>query len=88
LDELLSFSLDVLARAARAPAPPPVVMKKLTLPRERARDLLRLVHIDGVSGLTMFPGFAGVARHVKELAWCGLATLGTPKDGAKHDADD
>ncbi|MEO8905410.1 MAG: hypothetical protein ABI488_23095 [Polyangiaceae bacterium] len=48
-------------------------MRKLTLPRSAAKDLMRLLHIDGVSGMNMFPGFRGAAKHVQERLWSALA---------------
>ena len=83
LDEVVSHGVVVLQRISRSKSPPPIVLRKLVLHRERARDLMRLLHIDGVSAMTMFPGFAGVARHVQELAWCGRSVLGTPRDARK-----
>jgi hypothetical protein len=86
LDELVSAAVQTLQHVTKSKDALPVVMRKFTLSRASARDLLRLVHIDGVSGLTMFPGFSGVTRHVQELAWCGGSTLGTPKDGSTSEA--
>lgn len=83
LDEVVSMGVQTLQNVSKSQDPLPIVMRKLTLARASAKDLLRLVHLDGVSGLTMFPGFAGVSRHVRELAWCGGSTLGTPADGRK-----
>jgi hypothetical protein len=83
LDEVVSFAVGVLMRVSKTKGNAPIVLRKMVLSRERARDLMRLLHIDGVSAMTMFPGFAGVARHVQELAWCGRSVLGTPRDARK-----
>ena len=84
LDEVVSFAVGVLMRVSKTKGEAPIVLRKMVLSRERAQDLMRLLHIDGVSAMTMFPGFAGVARHVQELAWCGRSTLGTPRDARKE----
>ena len=72
LDELVSESLQNFMGATKQTGARPCVMRKLVLPREAAKDLMRLLHVDGVSGLTMFPGYAGAARHVQERLWSGM----------------
>src|SRR5262249_18620640 len=52
------------------PARPPV-MRVFTAHRLAAPTLMKLLHMDGVSGLTLFPGFGGVAQNVKERLWSG-----------------
>lgn len=61
---------EFVARAARkypaqAPSPP---MRMLTVARSCAPKLLRLLSYEGVSASSMFPGFGGVVRAMKEEA--------------------
>ena len=44
----------------------PGVLTKVTLPYGEAPRLLRLLGRDGVSGATMYPGYAGAAKFVRE----------------------
>lgn len=44
---------------------------KLTLPTSEAPELLRLCADFGVKGSTLFPGYEGVAREVKDKAFAG-----------------
>jgi hypothetical protein len=46
------------------------VLYKFTLPRRQAPDLLRLLASAGFDASTLFPGYAGVARALRErLHW-------------------
>lgn len=63
---LLSLETIVSARAIELDSTAKCVMRKLTLPRSHADELLRLLHIDGVSALTMFPGLTGVSAYLSE----------------------
>ena len=47
---------------------PRPLMRRLTLPRREAPKLLRLLAYEGVTGATMYPGFGGVARAMRERA--------------------
>jgi len=73
LDELVGDNILNFLGAIRHEGPAPCVMRQMVLSRRGAKDLMRLLHIEGVSGLTMFPGFGGATRHVQERLWCGLA---------------
>ncbi len=42
------------------------VMRKLSLPRSQATELLRLLVYERITGATMFPGVEGVVRELKE----------------------
>jgi hypothetical protein len=48
------------------------VMRKLVLPREEADLLLGLLHLDGITALSMFPGLSGIAPYLKERRRIGL----------------
>lgn len=45
-------------------------LRKLTLPKAQRERLLALLTLEGVSALSMFPGYDGVARHVIECIQC------------------
>jgi len=42
---------------------------KLTLPQRQARRLLQLLSYSGINGSTMFPGYDGVVRRLREEAF-------------------
>jgi len=51
-------------------------MRKLTLPRGRAPEAMRLLSYQGIHGASMFPGYAGVVRRLREEAiWKRLSDL-------------
>ena len=73
LDELVSESLtNFMGATMKTVEQRTCVMRKLVLPRSAAKDLMRLLHVDGVSGLTMFPGYTGASKHVQERLWSGM----------------
>jgi FRG domain len=63
LELLLSKEAD--ARGAVGPA----IFRKLTLPSSEAPSLLELLSLHHVDGGTLFPGYEGVARVVRERAY-------------------
>ena len=50
---------------------PPPIMRLFSLPREHASELLRLLSDEGIHGASMFPGYDGVVRYLKERAQHG-----------------
>lgn len=50
---------------------PEPLLWKLTLPVNEAPALLRLCADFGVKGSTLFPGYEGVAREIKDKAFAG-----------------
>jgi FRG domain len=48
------------------------VMRKLVLPRSHVEVLLGMLHLDGVSALTMFPGLGGIASYLREQRRIGM----------------
>jgi len=44
-------------------------LRKLTLPTSEAAKLLEFLHMLGVSGATLFPGYGGAARGANERAF-------------------
>jgi hypothetical protein len=42
------------------------IMRKLTLPRKHAPELLKLLRDEGVTTMSLFPGIDGVVRLLKE----------------------
>jgi hypothetical protein len=46
----------------------PIELRRLTLPRAEAAHLLWLLNLEGVHGLSMFPGADGVVRAMREEA--------------------
>jgi hypothetical protein len=48
------------------------LMRKMVLSRGEAKDLMRLLHLEGVSAASVFPGLAGAAEQVREQFWCSL----------------
>jgi hypothetical protein len=72
LDELVTDNLAHFVNATKHRGPIPCVMRQMVLPRQAAKDLMRLLHIEGVSGATIFPGFRGVAMQVQERLWSGM----------------
>jgi len=63
LDEFVLRALDSIDPNAELP-----LMRRLTAPQSCARELLRLLAHEGVDGSTMFPGFEGVVKAMKERA--------------------
>jgi hypothetical protein len=45
------------------------VMAHITLPIAETGKLLRLLHHEGISAATLFPGYQGVADSLAEKAW-------------------
>jgi len=72
LDELVSAGLANFKNMTQQHDATACLMRKMVLPRQAANDLMRLLHIEGVSALTLFPGFAGAAKHVQERLSCSL----------------
>lgn len=60
-EELLSKKKDM--------SPP--VMRKFSLPREQTPRLLRLLSHEGIDGASMFPGYDGIAKCLRERALYG-----------------
>ena len=52
----------------------PTIMQKLVINDSLAGDIMVALQMDGVSALTMLPGYAGVARHVREGLHFGTLT--------------
>ena len=72
LEHVLS---DEASRAAMKPSPP--VFYKLTVPQVEAGPCLELLSQFGLDGNTMFPGYDGAARVVRErVYWSGLKGTG------------
>jgi hypothetical protein len=46
-------------------------MRRLSLPQSYAARLLRLLACSGINGASMFPGYEGVVRKLREDALCG-----------------
>jgi hypothetical protein len=46
------------------------LMRRLTLPQVQAARLLRLLAHEGIDGSTLFPGFEGVVKGMRERALC------------------
>lgn len=47
------------------------LVERLVLPRTEAKKLMRLLHLDGISGNTLFPGPGGVVKSIIERYWSG-----------------
>jgi hypothetical protein len=56
--------LDVLADELK----PPLVLFQFTLPISEAPSLLRLLALEGISAATIFPGYGGVVKALREEA--------------------
>ena len=65
-----SVSLENLSDIQRSSAEKPV-LTKCTLPITEAPKLLSLCDEFGVKGSTLFPGYEGVAREVRDRAFAG-----------------
>ncbi len=64
-----AVTVDEFMVDAHRDGPPPVpLMRCLPLSGDQAPKLLRLVAHEGVSGATMFPGYEGVVKGLREKA--------------------
>jgi hypothetical protein len=70
LDEVIMLSLS--RQAGRAGGTIPTALWKLRLPRSEAARLQALVSLDGVSAMSLFPGYTGVVRNLEERRSLGL----------------
>jgi FRG domain len=59
-------AVDTIVRAKTKGSFGPAVMIHLKLDQKHARALLRLLHTEGLNAATVYPGFAGVAKALKE----------------------
>lgn len=58
--------LDKLILERLANIQPRPIIQRLTLPQALAGALLNNLHVEGVSGATMFPGYDGTVRRLQE----------------------
>src|SRR5260370_24708062 len=68
VDRFLKLALEKSSRWAEGVARP--LMRKISAPQECAPKLLRLLSYQGIEGATMFPGYDGVVRSLRERALC------------------
>ncbi|GEK71612.1 MULTISPECIES: FRG domain-containing protein [Halomonas] len=69
--ELEATALEELVGMRGDSVDDPTVFWKLTLPQHQAPKLLALCAELGVKGSTMFPGYEGVAREIRDNAYAG-----------------
>jgi hypothetical protein len=80
LDELVDRTLSGRIEARKdgelwirfAPETHTCLLRKMVLSRGKAKDLMQLLHLEGVSAASVFPGFAGAAEQVREQFWCSI----------------
>jgi hypothetical protein len=74
LDEVVAQIVERGRRSGEeaAPDPEPCVLRKFLLPRRAASSLMGLLHGEGVSALTVFPGFSGIAPSMREELQLGM----------------
>jgi hypothetical protein len=68
LDEYVERVAEVQAVQLEKAGVEPPIMWRLSAPRSCAPRLLRLLSYDGIDGSSMFPGYEGVVRSLKERA--------------------
>jgi hypothetical protein len=68
LDEFVELAAERCAAHLETAGIETPYMRCLTAPRSCAPKLLRMLSHDGVDGSSMFPGYEGVVRRLKELA--------------------
>jgi hypothetical protein len=78
LDKFVELLAERRGRELEKSGVSPPVMRRLTAPRSCAPRLLRLLSYEGIDGSSMFPGYEGVVRSLKEhVLW------DKPEEGGK-----
>jgi len=59
----------------------PAIFIKWTVPKSEAQNVLGLLSINQIDGGTLFPGYEGVARVIRERAYAMKKNPGKPLQG-------
>jgi hypothetical protein len=65
----LDFLVTVIARGQRVPEDMLPCLRRFRLPSTEARELLLDLHSDQIDAVTLFPGYNGVVRALREDHW-------------------
>lgn len=70
LDTVIELAKEERATSQGLPASHPVSrpLRRITMPRTAAAELLRRLHDERVSAATLFPGYSGVSRSLEDEA--------------------